>query len=113
MVALFIFISYHSEKYSSSICRPVDAVFMQNRGLEKMSDNYDCCTHYRTNTYSHGYIMLKCLPVKICDNCGEVQADNWSWWQVVLDMLLTPFWNGKIMITEQVGDMGRVKIFRE
>ena len=78
-----------------------------------MSDNYDCCTHYRTNTYSHGYIMLKCLPVKICDNCGEVQADNWSWWQVVLDMLLTPFWNGKIMITEQVGDRGRVKIFRE
>ena len=38
MVALFICISYHSEKYSSSICRPVDAIFMQNLGGENMQE---------------------------------------------------------------------------
>lgn len=34
----FLCISYHSKKYSSSICRPVDAIFMQNLGGENMQE---------------------------------------------------------------------------
>jgi len=78
-----------------------------------MPERYDCCTHYRTDTYSKGYVMLKCLPVKICDNCGEVQDDNWSWWQRALSTVLMPFWSGKVTITKIVGDMGKATVYGE
>jgi hypothetical protein len=59
---------------------------------------YKCCTHYKTDTYSNGYVMCKLLPVKVCDNCGEVQSDNWNFWQRLLGELLLPFWNGMVYV---------------
>ena len=58
---------------------------------------HDCCTHYKAKTYHNG-VIFGFLPVKVCDNCGEVQTDFTHWWQDAAFALLMPFWNGKVKV---------------
>lgn len=59
-----------------------------------------CCTcnQYEYDTFHDGYVMTRLLPVKICDNCGEVQSYEWRWWQNLLAEILLPFWNGLVHV---------------
>lgn len=71
--------------------------------FHKSSDrqNEDCCTHYRENGYDDGYIMLPIFKVRVCRNCGDVQAIWGAAADVLFMLFFRWFWNGKVNITEE------------
>lgn len=60
----------------------------------------DCCTHYRESGYDFGYIMLPIFKVRVCRNCGDVQAIWGAAADVLFMLFFRWFWNGKVHITD-------------
>lgn len=65
-----------------------------------MNNNYDCCSHFKTNTYKKGYIVHPFFKVKICDNCGEVIADGGVIADFILGIIVRFFWDGYVFVKE-------------
>jgi len=59
-----------------------------------------CCTHYHSDTYSDGHVILPAFKVKMCDNCGEVHLVCNDFLQAIFEIFLAPFWNGKVFIKD-------------
>ena len=64
-------------------------------------NSFECCTHYKTEGFDDGYIMLPIFKVKICRNCGEVHAV----WGDLTDILFMAFfrwfWTGRVHVYEK------------
>jgi len=57
-----------------------------------------CCTHYNTDEYLDGYIIIKPIKIKYCKNCGEVHLVANKFWSFIFEYFLSHFWTGKIYI---------------
>lgn len=72
----------------------------QKEKAMRKKKEYDCCTHYKTNTYTPG-VIHGFLPVEMCDNCGEIRVVINHWWQLPLHYILAPFWDGKVKLLKK------------
>ena len=64
-------------------------------------DYTKCCTHYKTDKYSDGYVMFSPFKIKVCENCGETHlVCNW-FLQVLFAYFLSWFWDGTIWVEEE------------
>lgn len=60
----------------------------------------DCCTHYHTDKYRPGYVIIPIFRVRMCENCGEIELICSDYLQTIFEIFFAPFWRGNVFIAD-------------